>query len=132
VDAQPLFHTRTGPVRSYNISGKVYAWSSGARTQPDLGTLSAIYRGLYNTTELRKQATGFTCLSDNCTWQLVPSIAVCNSCIDVSKHIQRKTGYGVRENGTSEPLPSNVWKNGTFTSFRLPYAYLTNYDTSPR
>lgn len=95
-------------------------------TQVDLGMISAIYNGFYETST-SKLATSLVCPTANCTWTPTTTLAVCSMCNDVSSHIRRHIFSGMNLGTNTD---STIEFFGNWTAFSLPYLNLTNYSGS--
>lgn len=71
------------------------------------------------------QDPSFFCPSGNCTWPVFVSLAVCNSCFDVSAHIVRSTNPFLDPDGLNEPSYGDQLNGGDHrglgTVYNLPY-----------
>ncbi|KAI0975235.1 hypothetical protein F4678DRAFT_469863 [Xylaria arbuscula] len=83
--------------------------------QPDLGMVSAINNGFYNSLVALKQAPAFSCPTANCTWPPATTLAICSACHDVSSHVKRQT-FIPNENGD---LPNETWISTSLASLYL-------------
>lgn len=90
--------------------------------QYDFGPLAAIWAGFSNQSLVDKQKTAYSCPSGNCTWDKYASLAVCNTCNDISSHIDITKGRApILTNLTTMPYTSNtqvINPNDTFAYTR--------------
>ncbi|KAF6832268.1 hypothetical protein CPLU01_06232 [Colletotrichum plurivorum] len=77
--------------------------------QYDFGPLAAIWAGFSNQSLVDKQNTAYSCSSGNCTWDDYASLAVCNTCNDISSHIEITKGRApILTNLTTMPYTSTT------------------------
>lgn len=64
---------------------------------PDLGFVSALYSGFYNSRAAGIQTASSACPTANCSWTPFTTSAICNECHNVSSYMERREqGYTVQ------------------------------------
>lgn len=71
------------------FSSNVPAWFHPASFVPDLGFLSALYNGFYNSQAAGMQTTSATCPTANYSWTPFTTLAICSECHDITSYIER-------------------------------------------
>lgn len=92
-------------------------------TQVDLGMVSALYNGFYNSSSTANMATSFSCPTGNCTWPIFSSIATCSACNNVTHLLKRAVIRGTNL-GTITMPSTSVEDN--WVTYSLPSANITN------
>ncbi|KAI1117221.1 hypothetical protein F5Y14DRAFT_403575 [Nemania sp. NC0429] len=106
-------------------SNKTVSLYQRLRSQADLGMISAIYNGFYETSSMPKPATSLpVCPTANCTWSPTTTLAVCSMCNNISSHIQRNLISSGDNLGTNKGL--RLPYDERWTEISLPYFNLTN------
>ncbi|KAJ9611405.1 hypothetical protein H2200_004589 [Cladophialophora chaetospira] len=90
---------------------------------PSMGLLSAIFNGLDDSPWAQAGKSVFSCPTGNCTWAPFTSAGVCSTCVDVSEHIVKETGFGYPSN---QAPPAAVVDMEKFTGFNLSYCNIRN------
>ncbi|KAI0545793.1 hypothetical protein F4679DRAFT_559831 [Xylaria curta] len=96
-------------------------WLEPSRYQPDLGMISAIYSGLYNSSTTENQTVSFTCPTANCTWAPFTTLAICSACKDVTSSLKRYEIEGTNLGTIQGPERYTNW-----TIHALPEVNITN------
>ncbi|KAI0456526.1 hypothetical protein F5B21DRAFT_154805 [Xylaria acuta] len=91
--------------------------------QPDLGMVSALNSGFYNSSGAKTQTATFTCPTANCTWSPFTTLAVCSACNNITDHIKRVKKEGENLGNLANHL-ALLYTNWTINS--LPDVNLTN------
>lgn len=136
IDAGVVIELSGGPQRTENPSAGLVVMSGGTFLLLDFGMMSAVYNGFHNSTawDGDGQVVNTFCATGNCTWPAFTSAAICSSCNDLTSKFTtiKRSGRG----GQNVAPPTNAWLNGNYTTFVLPYANISNYDSilydSPR
>ncbi|KAF2875594.1 hypothetical protein BDV95DRAFT_278577 [Massariosphaeria phaeospora] len=99
----------------------------------DLGMASAVYNGFYDSLYAHDPQANVSCATGNCTWTEFSSVAVCSSCVDVSRHMIRAHVESSKlGEGTSATIPSSDSIAGAYISYSLPYVQMRNYASPVR
>ncbi|KAH7312701.1 hypothetical protein B0I35DRAFT_437558 [Stachybotrys elegans] len=83
--------------------------------QYDFQPLAAMWTGFSNLSSIENKKPSFTCSTGNCTWPAYASVAVCNSCADISDRILRSTGRSLLEESDEE----NITMPFVYTGFSV-------------
>ncbi|KAI8629548.1 hypothetical protein F5Y19DRAFT_484909 [Xylariaceae sp. FL1651] len=123
LDAGSYFSDGTSGVFSMQLPSNQTVWFEPFKYQPDLGMVSAINNGFYNTSTTSKLTASFICPTANCTWTPFTTLGVCSACNNVTSHLKR-----YRRNGTNlGTLVAHVAVIETnWTINALPDVQLTN------
>lgn len=95
----------------------------------NLSIQSAIMYGLDQPFQNVVQQGVFNCPTGNCTWPAFESLAVCNSCTDLTRQLQRIVSNGNQSLYLKKDNATLATSLGSGTAFRLPSGlYLDNTD----
>lgn len=120
---QDYFNTTT------NTTYGVDAFMQSVKVDTDLSMQSAILYGLDQPIDNIIQQGAFSCPTGNCTWPPFESLAVCNSCTDLSSSLQRIVSDGNQVMYLKKDNNLNTLANpqNSGTAFQIPSGlYLDN------
>ncbi|EXJ55541.1 hypothetical protein A1O7_08469 [Cladophialophora yegresii CBS 114405] len=75
------------PRSEYYDPSQFITMISDHTTVGDLKVKSAVYNGIMNQNQTQLP---LTCSTGNCTWPLIPTVAVCGACIDLTSNITKQ------------------------------------------
>ncbi|KAI1739194.1 hypothetical protein F4680DRAFT_459399 [Xylaria scruposa] len=132
LDVGLYFGDNTAPKIRVQLPQNETLWLEPYRYQPDLGMISAIYSGLYNSSTTKDQTASFTCPTANCTWTPFTTLAICSACKDVTGSLKRYKIEGTNLGTIQGPERYTNWtiqgpeRYTNWTIHALPEVNITN------
>lgn len=109
--------------RALSYSFALPGLDASAAFVPVLPLKAAVYNGLFAENGKPWLSLPFNCPTGNCIWEPFDSLAVCNSCIDMSAYMTRYCANGTPKDGdTAEcgwSLPSGAVLNSSDIAFSM-------------
>jgi hypothetical protein len=97
----------------------------------DFDLVHALYSGLFSSSDADFSVKAL-CATNNCTWPEFETLAVCNSCADLSSHLSATviTTGDAPKNSTQYTLPNGFMLGGLSSGTTMDYRYYSVMNVS--
>ncbi|KAJ9150436.1 DUF3176 domain-containing protein [Pleurostoma richardsiae] len=131
---------RPSDVGATNLRAMTYSWAlpgleADAAFVPILPLKAAVYNGLFAENGKPLLNLPVSCQTGNCTWEPFDTLAVCNSCVDMTQYMTRYCANGTQTGGDMSEcgwsLPNGAVLNDSSIAFSMTSQFPSATGESP-